>query len=79
MTPEEKKTLENWAVILSERMRQTRPGEWEVVRVKATELGAKRVAHWINNNFGCATRVVTERAPGYEVQCQKSKKQPFAK
>jgi hypothetical protein len=78
-TSKEKETLKDFVVILAERMQQTNPGAWETVRVKSIELAAKHFAYWINSNFGCATRVVKEKyGPGYEVQVQKSKKQPFA-
>jgi len=80
-TAKEKETLKDFVVILAERMQQTKPGEWETVRVKQMIFSAKHYAHWINDNFGCATRVVETKigGPYYEVQVQKSKKQPYAK
>ena len=63
----------------SQLMREAKPGEYVMVKSKNTYFLAKRAGHWYNNNFGCATRVVKHKYfEIWEVECQKSKKQPFA-
>jgi hypothetical protein len=79
-TAKEKETLKDFVVILAERMQQTKPGEWETINSKTIKVAADHKAYWINDNFGCATRVVKSKYhDSYLVQVQKSKKQPFAK
>ena len=71
--------VRNFSVVLAERMRQTKPGDWEAVAGSSVKLAAMRKAHWINDNFGCATRAVQTHPAviAWSVEVQKSKKQPY--
>jgi len=68
------------AASFAQCMRNAQPGEWTVVKGASSEFVAKRAAFWYNNNFGCASRIVKDKyVDHWSVECQKAKKQPFAK
>lgn len=71
--------IRSFSVVLAERMRQAKPGEWATVGGSSIKLAAMRKAHWINDNFGCPTRVVQTHPAviAWRVEAQKSKKQPY--
>jgi hypothetical protein len=77
---EDREKVQTFAVILAEQLQVAKPGEWAVVGGSPIQLVAKRKAHWINKNFGCATRIKEDRVgTAWYIEAQKSKKQPYNK